>query len=121
MIPDYQSDVGLDKTSTKLLEGLSCLSNAFDLLLDGLDPFNPEIKRWLAGADDDLAEAGLEDGPGDIRRELADAIEFIDRQDPQTASLVNSVNVDLLHRRVAILIRSHFRFATLNPSRSTSN
>jgi hypothetical protein len=121
MMPDFQPADILDTTSTRLLEGLSCLSNAAELLLDGLAPFNPEIRRWLSAANDDLEEAGLEDGPGDIRRELATAIELIDRQDPQTASLVNPMNVDLLHRRVAILFRSHFRFSRLSPSRATSH
>lgn len=121
MMPDCQSTDISDKTATKLLEGLSCLSNASDLLLDGMDPFNPEIRRWLSGACDDLVEAGLDDGPGDIRRELATAIELIDRQDPQTASLANPVNLDLLHRRVAILFRSHFRFSRSTPSQPTSN
>jgi hypothetical protein len=100
-----------DKTAMKLLEGLSCLSNASDLLLDGFNPCHPEIRRWLAGANDDLAAAGLEDRPGDIRHELTTAIEIIELHDPSTTDLVTPARIDLLHRRVAIIFRSYFRFS----------
>lgn len=122
-MPEYPSTEPLDKTAIKLLEGLSCLSNVSDLLLDGIDPFDPEIRRWLLGACDDLAQAGLEDHPGDIRSELKIAISSVERQDPQAIVLITPIAIDLLHRRVAILFRSYSRFSKptfLRPPRTES-
>ncbi len=111
MMLDNQEVEIPDNTAMKLLEGLSCLSNASDLLLDGFDPFHPEIQRWLVGANCDLAAAGLEDHPGDIRHELSAAINLVELNEPSTPDFITPARIDLLHRRVAIIFRSYFRFS----------
>ncbi len=104
-------DLILEPTTMKLLEGLSCLSNASELLHSGANDDDPEVKRWLVGASDDLRDAGLEAETADVRFALTSAISMLDRRDPRARDLVNPTHIDLLHRRVALTFRRHARSA----------
>lgn len=109
MLHPTNTDI-LDKTTTQLLDGLSCLSNASDLLLDGMDVFDPQIMHWLVAAAYDLMLANVDHELEEIRNELAAARVMIEHRDPRTAAFVNPTALDLLHHKLGILFRLHFRF-----------
>ncbi len=91
----------------KLIEAISCLSNASDLLLEGFDPSDRYVRHWLKGASDDLMDVPLEPEPGSVRRELLLMLAGIEMRSQSAFKSITPASIDALHGRLAKVLRAH--------------
>lgn len=99
-----------DEITTKLIEALSCLSNASDLLQDDATSASPEVAHWLAATSDDLMQVGLDIHPGEVRHQLLLMLAVIESRSSEANLLVTPHSIDRLHGEVGALLRAHTRF-----------
>lgn len=95
----------LDPITLGLIEGLSCLSNASDLLLDGHTVSESSVRHWVQGAHDDLAALPNDAQPRDLCKELRSMLSAMETRAENADHLVTPASLDAIHSRVAMILR----------------
>lgn len=99
-----------DLLSKQLTETIACLSNAANLLSNGVSVFDAEVLGWLIGASDELIETELDIVRGSIRYTLVTAIAAIERRDMEASLSVSAATVWSMHRELHGMLEAHTRF-----------
>jgi hypothetical protein len=99
-----------DLLTKKLTETIACLSNAANLLSNGVSVFDAEVLGWLIGASDELIETEFHIAPGSIRQTLVTAIASIERRDVEASLAVSAATVWSMHRELREMLEAHTRF-----------
>ncbi|HEY4051851.1 MAG TPA: hypothetical protein VGM27_33775 [Acidobacteriaceae bacterium] len=99
-----------DLLSKKLSETIVCLTNAENLLSNGISAFVAEVLGWLIGASDELIETELDIVPGSIRYNLLTGIAAIERRDAAVALVVTAEAVSSMRKKLREMLEAHTRF-----------
>ena len=99
-----------DLLTKKLTESIACLSNAANLLSNGVSVFDAEVLGWLIGASDELIETELDIVPGSFRYTLVIAIAAIEGRDVEAAKSVSAAAVWSMYRELHGMLEAHTQF-----------